>query len=75
MKAEDGEIHEDDAEATKNAKSKASVVEGSVGGAVAANQSERKPSTWLRRDGNQRPAKMVKFGKLGLVVFNLVEEF
>ncbi|XP_057464672.1 uncharacterized protein LOC130754468 [Actinidia eriantha] len=58
VKAEDGEIHEDDAEATKNAKSKASAVEGSVGGAVAANQSERKPSTWSRRDGNQRPAKM-----------------
>ena len=59
MKAEDGEIHEDDAEATKNAKSKDSAVEGSVGGAIAANQSGKKPS---RIDGNQRPAKMVKVG-------------
>lgn len=58
--AEDGEIHEDAAaEAEKNAKNKDSAVDvGSAGGTFAANQSERKPSAWSRRDGNQRPMKM-----------------
>ncbi|KAH7840629.1 hypothetical protein Vadar_019436 [Vaccinium darrowii] len=31
---------------------------GSAGGTFAANQSERNPSAWSRRDGNQRPMKM-----------------
>lgn len=59
--AEDGEIHEDaSAVAENNAKRKDSAVEvGSGGGTVTANLSERKPSAWSRRDGNQRPVKMV----------------
>ncbi|KAE9446916.1 hypothetical protein C3L33_21186, partial [Rhododendron williamsianum] len=40
-------------------KRKDSAVEvGSGGGTVTANLSERKPSAWSRRDGNQRPVKM-----------------
>ncbi|XP_058191847.1 uncharacterized protein LOC131308835 isoform X2 [Rhododendron vialii] len=58
--AEDGEIHEDaSAVAENNAKRKDLAVEvGSGGGTVTANLSERKPSAWSRRDGNQRPMKM-----------------
>ncbi|KAL7227834.1 hypothetical protein ACSBR1_022671 [Camellia fascicularis] len=58
VKAEDGEIIEDAAEAANDAKKKDSAVEGSSGGGVTANQSERKPSNLSRRDGNQRPSKM-----------------
>ncbi|KAF5936869.1 hypothetical protein HYC85_024375 [Camellia sinensis] len=62
VKAEDGEIIEDAAEAANNAKKKDSAVEGSSSSGVTANQSERKPSNLSRRDGNQRPSKM-KFRK------------
>ncbi|CAL5358403.1 unnamed protein product [Camellia sinensis] len=58
VKAEDGEIIEDAAEAANNAKKKDSAVEGSSSSGVTANQSERKPSNLSRRDGNQRPSKM-----------------
>ncbi|KAL6964343.1 hypothetical protein U1Q18_035398 [Sarracenia purpurea var. burkii] len=60
VKAEDGEVHEDDAEAAKDAKKKDSIVEASGDGTESANHSERKPSTWSsrRRDDNQRTPKM-----------------
>uniref|UniRef100_A0A5B7AF65 Putative pinin n=1 Tax=Davidia involucrata TaxID=16924 RepID=A0A5B7AF65_DAVIN len=57
VKVEDGEIAEEAAEAPKNPKKKDATVEGS-GGSVSTNQSEREPSNWSRRDGNQRPSKM-----------------
>uniref|UniRef100_A0A5B7ACR4 Pinin/SDK/MemA protein domain-containing protein n=1 Tax=Davidia involucrata TaxID=16924 RepID=A0A5B7ACR4_DAVIN len=57
VKVEDGEITEDAAEVAKNAQKDDSTVEGSAG-SVSANQSERKPSNWSRRDGNQRSSKM-----------------
>lgn len=65
MKVEDGEITED-VEVAKEIEKVDSIVEDTVVYTpTAVNQSDRKPSNfrqsgWLRKEGNQRAAKMVK---------------
>lgn len=56
LKIEDGEIVEDTPEVPKETKD--SAYEESSGKAIAM-QGEGKPGTWSRREGNQRPFKMV----------------
>ncbi|KAL3382438.1 hypothetical protein AABB24_002128 [Solanum stoloniferum] len=58
VKIEEGEIAEDVSGAPRDANKEESIVEASPKEAPA-NHNERKPSNWLRRDGYQRPSKMV----------------
>ncbi|XAR49408.1 hypothetical protein NMG60_11032603 [Bertholletia excelsa] len=56
VKAGDGHVGDDSAEAGESVK-KDSAVEDDGGGASTGNQSEKKNSNWSRRVGNQRPSK------------------
>lgn len=57
VKIEEGEIAEDVSGAPRDANKEESIVEA-IPRVAPANQNERKPSNWLRRDGFQRPSKM-----------------
>ncbi|KAI5661485.1 hypothetical protein M9H77_20808 [Catharanthus roseus] len=57
VKLEDGEILEDASEAEKGVKEKDSDVQGNHDN-LSADESERKPSNWSRRDANPKPSKM-----------------
>lgn len=72
MKIEDGEIVDD--EPAKDGANKDFSVEESVE-VVDANQSERKPLIWSRRDGDQRPPKMVKKFEIFIELLFSVTEF
>lgn len=74
IQIEEGEIAEDVSGAPRDANKEESIVEASPREAPA-NHNERKPSNWLRRDGYQRPSKMVNMdGNLlgGHIFFLLV---
>lgn len=58
IQIEEGEIAEDVSGAPRDANKEESIVEA-IPRVAPANQNERKPSNWLRRDGFQRPSKMV----------------
>ncbi|XP_018627143.1 uncharacterized protein LOC107768853 [Nicotiana tabacum] len=58
VKIEEGEIADDVSGAPMDANKEDSAVEEGSSREAHVSQNERKPSNWLRRDGNQRPSKM-----------------
>nr|XP_016482269.1 PREDICTED: pinin-like [Nicotiana tabacum] len=58
VKIEEGEIADDVSGAPTDANKEDSAVEEGSSREAHVRQNERKPSNWLRRDGNQRPSKM-----------------
>lgn len=70
LKIEDGEIIEEGSEAATDTEKKDSAIEAGEIVNVSAVQDGKKPSNWSRREGDQRPSKLVKEISFGLEFSN-----